>query len=389
MSGTRVRRMWSARRRGVASDITRSRRGVALVLVLISIVVFSVLSTGAILGSLQELRSAKNEQMEQRALAVAEYGLNFQLSNWPASRAALTTGAIETSNVVVATGDTAQIVVMRLNTRNYLVVSIGRTNSGSGRLGAQRQVSLLVTAASGSAKAPAALTSKGNNTTKGSASITGINTTPLGWTGCAAARDTFALASAPNKNIDVQKPASQSVNGTYKDPNANKQSTYDTFGDETFNSLKAKAAVKPAEQPSSPSPSGNSVTCTAGPSNWGEPYRSGSYTAGCTSYYPIVYAANNLKMTGGRGQGVLLVNGNLDVTGNFYYVGLIVVTGNIKISGTSVFRGALLAQGNIDSEGNTDVAYSACAISNALGGSAGSGAPAVSRVAKRGWVQNY
>jgi hypothetical protein len=104
-----------------------------------------------------------------------------------------------------------------------------------------------------------------------------------------------------------------------------------------------------------------------------------------------VYAANNLKMTGGRGQGILLINGNLDVTGNFYYVGLIVATGNIKISGSSVFRGALLAQGNIDSEGNTDVAYSACAIANALGTGAGSGSgtAAVSRVSKRAWVQNY
>lgn len=54
-------------------------------------------------------------------------------------------------SMVVASGDTASVVVMRLNARHFVVTSVGCTNSGSGRLGAQRQVSVLVSVASGSA----------------------------------------------------------------------------------------------------------------------------------------------------------------------------------------------------------------------------------------------
>ena len=383
------------------SRVTGARRGTALVLVLIAVVVLAVLSSGAILGSLQELRSSHNEQMAQRALTTAEYGLNQQLASWPSTRSGMAFGAVDSLKVAVGTGDTAAVSVMRLNSRSYWIVSVGRTNRSSGRLEAQRQVSLLVNVSVASTTAGAALTAKGQTTDKGSSTVSGRESHPTGWTDCAAGRDTFAIARNPgggegdddsddgdDDDGDSQQGASAIVGGTYRDPNAAKLSTYENFGSETWSTLVAKANVSSASQPASPAPAGNSTTCTKSSSNWGEPYRNGAYIAGCTDYYPIIYASNNLKLTGGRGQGVLLVNGNLDVSGNFYFTGLIVVTGNVKVTGTSVFRGAVLAEGNIDTEGNSDVRYSSCAVGNSLKNLSGTGG-GITRAGKRSWVQLY
>ncbi len=368
------------------SGSRRERRGTALVLVLIAVVVLAVLSSGAILGSMQELRAAHNEQMAQRALAVAEYGLNQQLSNWTSARNSMANGALDSSKVVAGAGDTAAVTIMRLNSRTFWVVSIGRTNRSSGRLEAQRQVNMLVTVTNPSKSAAAVLTTNGSTTIKGSAYVTGINTNPVGWLGCPLARDTFAIAINPSATLSVQKPATQSINGTYKDPNAANSAYYTTFGDETYASLAAKANVVLAGTSPNPSPSGTATTCTYGTSNWGEPSRGVGAVLGCTGYYPIIYTNGSLGVNGNsRGQGILLVDGDLTVNGTFTFVGLIVVKGNLKANGNFSLYGAALVQGTADAtSGNASFYYSACAMSNAFSALATPG-----RVKQRAWAQLY
>ena len=65
----------------------RARRGSALVLVLVAMVVLLVLSSAAMFGTMQELRTSRTLAVQQRAQAVAEYGMTNQLANWPANRA--------------------------------------------------------------------------------------------------------------------------------------------------------------------------------------------------------------------------------------------------------------------------------------------------------------
>jgi len=372
----------SSSRRAGQSRPTR-RRGSALLLVLIAIVVLSVLSTGAIMGSLEELRSAKNLQMEQRALTVAEFGLNQQLANWTSTRAALANGAIDSSKVSVGAGDTAFVSVMRLNTRNFWVVSTGRTNGGKGRLEAQRQVSLLVNLNTATVSAPAVVTSYGATDIKGSANITGINTPPSGWLGCPAAPDTFAVAVNPSQSVSIQKPSSQSVNGsTNSDPRTGQLTTYTTFGTETWASLVAKANVTTSG--ASPSPTGTSTTCSYSSTNWGEPYRTGGYVSGCTSYFPIIYSAGAISINGGRGQGVLIVNGDFTTNGNFYFAGLVLVAGNLKANGNMEIDGAIMTQGTTDILGNATFNYSSCALTNAVAGLA-----TPTRTKQRSWAQLF
>lgn len=361
------------------------RRGTALVLVLVAIVVLALLSSGAILGTMAELRASTNEQMSQRALTVAEYGVNQQLASWTSTRNSLANGAVDTSTIVPAAGDTAVVTVMRLNARNFWIVSVGRTNRSSGRLEAQRQVNLLVTVSTASKTAPAVLTTMGATAVKGSAYVTGVNTNPTGWSGCASARDTFAIDYNPAKVPSVQKPASQSIGGTRSDPNAANASFFTTFGTETYASLAAKANVSLNGSSPSPTPVGSATTCTASLSNWGEPSRTGSAVVGCQGYFPIIYANSSLAVNGGRGQGVLLVDGDLSVNGNFDFYGLIVVKGNLnKSNGNFNLYGAMMVMGTSDVQGNASLYYSACALSNAF---AGQSTPA--RTKQRAWAQIF
>ena len=375
-------------RRSAARPLIRPRRGSALVLVMIAIVVLAVLSTGAILGSMAELRAAHNEQMAQRALTVAEYGLNRQLANWTASRNQMANGAVDSSQVPVTHGDTATVRVMRLNSRTFWIVSVGRTNRSNGQLEAQRTVNLLVGLASPSVRAGAAITSFGNTDVQGSPNITGRSTDPSGWTGCPVGRDTFAIAVSPSKNATVQRPATQAVGGVTRDPNAGDTLTYRTFGNETWNSLVARANITlTSSNPSSPAPAGSVTTCTTSNSNWGEPNRGGGSIVGCQGYFPIIYSPGSLSLSGGRGQGVLLVNGNLTVNGNFYFVGLIVVMNDLRANGNMEMLGAVLTRNTTTDNyinGNAKFSYSPCALSNALRGAA---TPA--RTRQRAWAQLY
>ena len=65
----------------------------------------------------------------------------------------------------------------------------------------------------------------------------------------------------------------------------------------------------------------------------------------CQSYFPIIYRNGNLKVQDGRGQGVLLVEGDLEVRGNFEFTGLVIVRGELSTNGTgNKITGGVLAK---------------------------------------------
>jgi hypothetical protein len=113
--------------------------------------------------------------------------------------------------------------------------------------------------------------------------------------------------------------------------------------------------------------------------NLGEPYRNpptGGAVTQCYGYFPVVHGTGSqLKFAAGnRGQGTLLVDGDLELAGDFEWTGLIIVKGAIKINGNgNKLTGAVFAQG-VDIltagavSGNVEIKYSKCAIDKAVGG---------------------
>src|SRR6185437_8339367 len=215
--------------------------------------------------------------------------------------------------------------------------------------------------------------------------VIGNDSTPAGWAGCGTPQDQAGIRSATTTGA-----AGKDTTHLYGSPKqvANDPTVtsamFTLFGDKSFDELKASAnIVLPSSSPYNqvaPSLTGNPQKCNTGDEmNWGEPWRSGGgYVSQCTGYFPIIYGSGSqLKLTGGgRGQGLLLVEGDFVVAGGFEFTGLIIAKGGIKVNGNgNKITGALLAQDvaidDLNSiSGNTTLQYSSCAISKALAGSA-------------------
>jgi hypothetical protein len=136
-------------------------------------------------------------------------------------------------------------------------------------------------------------------------------------------------------------------------------------------------------------PSLSGANCnTASSSNWGEPYEVSLFPA-CRTFFPIIYSTGDIHISGGRGQGILLVNGDLELTGGFEFDGVVIVRGNVRTTGTgNHITGGLMAS-NVDLDddavlGNAVLRYSSCSI-NRVASSSSPGA----QLKSRGWLQVY
>ena len=114
---------------------------------------------------------------------------------------------------------------------------------------------------------------------------------------------------------------------------------------------------------------GDCRTGQAFPSNWGNPENPG---AACFDWFPIIHITGHANMqSGGVGQGVLLVDGDLDLRGNFVFHGIIIVQGSMETqgSGNRVFGGVMASNADLNDQtivGGSVVTNSTCAVSRAL-----------------------
>jgi hypothetical protein len=123
--------------------------------------------------------------------------------------------------------------------------------------------------------------------------------------------------------------------------------------------------------------------------NWGDPVRH-SPAAACETYFPIIHITGNATLSGGSGQGILLVDGDLTKAGNFSFTGVVITRGTIRSSGsnngvTGVEMAASIDEGDaVTLTGSTTIQYSSCAVQQALSSSSTIG------VSKgRAWVNLY
>ena len=128
---------------------------------------------------------------------------------------------------------------------------------------------------------------------------------------------------------------------------------------------------------------------TSDPKNWGDPYHTLGAAAYCKDYFPVVYAPGDLHITGGYGQGILLVEGDLDISGGFEFYGPVIVKGRLTTTGTGGhFNGGVMAA-NVDLEqtavlGDAVVHFSRCTINKAM---SAAGTPIFAK--GRSWVELF
>jgi hypothetical protein len=130
----------------------------------------------------------------------------------------------------------------------------------------------------------------------------------------------------------------------------------------------------------------NGICVTSDPDNWGNPY---DPWGACGDHFPAVYSVGDLQAHAGYGQGILVVDGDLTVSGGFQYFGVVIVLGRFQsvgvggqIMGAVIVANAAYQPQVLD--GMTRIEYSKCAVSRAL---AGSGRGVLLR--ERSWLDMY
>ena len=390
----------------------RNERGMALAVTIFALVVVGALVAMAFYSGQQEQRTGRSSMYAAQAADAAEAGQAVILSNW--DQYALNNLPIGDSMIADSTkiGGSGRSWyrprVRRLNNELFLVQSLGSRTDADGQVIAQRTVGNIARLSYVTATAKAAVTvTKPVKFNGNSFSVIGNDSIPKGWDkdslGNADPNCTKGANQAGVRSSTTTGAAAADADNLFGNPPtlANDATItndfFNIFGDVTFDELKKSAdIVIPSTTPQKPEPTllGTApYRCNTGDmNNWGEPWRSAGYVKSCSTYFPIIYASGSqLKMAAGaRGQGLLLLEGDLEIVGGFEFAGLIVAKGGIKINGNgNKITGALLAQDVVVDDlnsisGNTTLQFSSCALNKAIQGSA-----FAEPLTQRSWVQLY
>jgi hypothetical protein len=130
-------------------------------------------------------------------------------------------------------------------------------------------------------------------------------------------------------------------------------------------------------------PANTAAACdTMAASNWGVP----DPAAACGGWLPLVYAPSHLHITGGRGQGVLVVDGDLTMDPGVEFHGAILVAGTVRAPDLRLF-GAIRAPSAAPHELGGVIHFNACSLWRAFALSPGVGRPF--RVGPRWWIPSF
>jgi hypothetical protein len=325
--------------------------GFTLAAALFALVVIAALVGGAFFAARQELRVGLNHRWSEQASGAAEAGLLAALTEGAAGRWRTVAAGDSLrffGNLPSGTGRYAG-AVHRLNTQLFLVRATGVDVTGQ----SERTVGALARLVSRPIRPPAALTVRGALEMDGTAWIDGRDGVPLGWTDCPA--------SGPDSLPALARLTADSAVG---DAVLLERSGLD-WG--ALVAMADRIYAGSAVGPLAPAPTASGSACDASVrDNWGEPRRQVP-GAPCEDHFPIIYVDGDLTLGGGRGQGILLVRGDLNISGGTEFTGLVVTTGRLRLAdGGGLLVGAVLVLngGNDPSTlgGGSAVRLSTCAL---------------------------
>jgi hypothetical protein len=389
-------------------------RGVALLAAVVALALIGVLVAGAFFVSSLEQRTVHNVVAAAAARAAAEAGLDDAIANaragdFPFGFADSIAYAADIAPADWPAATSYSVWVFPLNPAMYLVKSRGTSRGMTSTLAEfakPASVSAPVAAAL-TVGAPMAFTGAGFR-------IDGNNADPSGAIGCPAVPlpvQVFALRSQSGTGVSPEAwpnllglagpgaPAGQG-SALADDPTVGPLLAALFAAGGSYDQLRAAATwtfaagTYAARQPSTTQIQGMTRCNVADSRNWGEPRSGPGSTPECRTHLPVVLGTSGfgspIIASGGRGQGILLADGDLVLTDGFEWTGLILVKGSFSITGAgATVRGAVVAQnagappGNALGD-NAMIAYSSCAVGRALNAAA-----ALRPVALRPWTQLF
>ena len=378
-------------------DSSRARAGFALAAAMGGIVIIGVLIGGVFFMSTQEVRVSGGAITQERAFRAAELGLNTTMSRW--------------DNLAMATADPGYILVeehkgygwvdtvrvTKLSETTYSLVSTALVNAGTMRQ-ARKSTGMAVRIAFADFNPLGALTVRGDTRVAGNSYIDGFDSNPSSWNDCPTPTDTLPGVAHGGGTFETSGNAVDILGEPPVESSAAAADTssYFEYGDLDWASLTASATKVYTGNPTltgmEPVVAADGSCDTGVITNWGEPVHTNAGTIACKNYFPVIYAqgtTGKMSITTGRGQGILLVDGDLELSGNFEFSGIIIVRGYFKTTGTGAkITGSVMAA-NVDLDqntvsGNATVSYSHCAVEKARRAAA-----SPRRLVHRAWVDLY
>lgn len=384
-------------------EIMKSERGIALAVAIFALVVVGGLVGGALFVGTQEQRIGRNALRQQEAFSAAEAAAQELVASWntQAFNQMPVGGTVAEEGSAPDGRGRYRRTVQRLNQMIFLVSAEGFSSDNSSR----QKVGMLMRLRPFQFNINAALKTQGEVRVGGSSWISGRDTPPDGWTGCSTGPYVPGIRMPDPTKVQTSgcsprgsPPDYPCIEGepqdVLKDTTISTQ-TLTEVGGIPFDSLRLYATKYiscPSRCNLKIEPVASGGVCNTGlHTNWGEPWPLGTsgVVGECSNYFPITYVDGNLIINQNRGQGVLIVNGNLEVQGGFQFYGPVLVRGTIKTTGTGGhFNGGVIAA-NVELEqnvvlGNAVVSYSSCALIRATTASA-----SAVRLKDRSWISLY
>jgi hypothetical protein len=360
------------------------RPGFALATALLTLGLIGALVTGTFFIATHEQRTGTDNLSTTRALGAAELGVESAIATWDREwNVVMQRGDRRTAPPTNLEAASAITEIVRLDNQLFLVSSEGR--SGPAHRIVRRYVALTVPEPT----LRSAVALGGAATIEGTTHIDGTDRAPDGWI-CADPESPVAGIATPDSALIATGGCSLGpcVNGS---PPISADSALRELGtllrvgdfDWTELALRANATV---EGTVSPRPSERDGVCDVEDQrNWGDPQRQGDGL--CPNHFALVRAPGNLTIDGGRGQGILLVDGDLTIQGGFDFAGMVMVRGALHTGAAGARITGALAVAPADSSTLTTLRdlvahFSRCAVHAAMLGSA---LPAP--IAERSWFE--
>ena len=380
--------------------IVRDERGMALAVAIFALVVVGALVAGAFFAGTQEQRVGENQRRVQTSFGVAEAGAQERVLSWDPGtmnrRPQYPADSVAIANTPAPSGSGSYGgYSYRVGPNLFLIDVTGRDRASAagaiaGGGGARQRIGMITRIAPVDFGIKASLTTQGLVSMSGNANINGADQIPTGWTSCDPPGP--AQAGVRDNGGNVTESGNATVVGTppvVNDPTVN-NNTFTAFGGATYAQLAARATltIPPGNYSTAPVVT-NGVCDHTVLTNWGD----GMNPSGaCANYFPIIHVPGTITLNNTQGQGILLVDGDLNIQGSYQFFGIVVVQGDLKTAGggstDAHFWGGVMAKNADLSEqnlsGKATLNYSSCSINAVLQATS-----PISMMRSRGWTQLY
>jgi len=373
-----------------------ARRGAVLLVVLAALVVLGLAAAALAVEARAARLAATQAVAAQRAFDAAAGRAAAAPSAWAAAGLAqLAVRGARADSATEPLGTSVARHVVRLTPDAALVTATAEGRApGAARPVARRRVQLLVALEPAVPVPTAALTAAAAVAMDATTWLDGRDTLPAGWS-CVAddSASVPAVAHAPDAPPSV---AAATLGGSspvvVADPALQRDAPpAGDFVDRPAVRAPAFVAAAPMRVASvtdvtiAPSTDADGACPAAADSlSWGDPRR----PSACGGHLPLVHVAGTLSAPRGRGQGVLVVDGDLLLDGGFEFWGVVAVGGRLAVRGTgNSVVGALVLRARppvAHDLAGLSLRWSSCVVDAALR-AAGTVRPAGDRAWREGW----